>query len=396
MRFVKNYLIVMFLFLYVFVSAADAAKVTIYKMKNFNGKSVVLTGDTPNLMDPAINMNDKVNSIKLDNAISVALFEHTNYKGKCQKFTSDVVNLDVHEIGTLGISSIKINADCPPPKNGIIFYDKKNYNGTSKKITSDESSLIYFKVNSVKLDGVSSVALFTKSNYEGNCHVFTSDVPNFDSTDMVENEVGSVKMNGNCNYSGPYMFVFEGKNYTGKRYRLTSDAANLDNRYWVKMKNKVSSLKMYNMNSAALFQAEDYNGKCYTMTANIPDMGSTIIKDNKLASIKLNSECGTTTNFLKMRNNSAAVVKFEWKNVELSTWEHKRLAAGQEIIMNFDPETNYEVVVYYIYPSASTLNNFQEIKEKCRYTVIMNDNHAIFAKGTLMNPSCDYVTIPSP
>jgi hypothetical protein len=382
--------------MFAFISTANAVQVTIYKMKNFTGKSVELTGDVPNLMTLSTNMNDKVKSLKLDNATSVAVFENINYKGKCQQFTSDVVNLAVYEVGSLGVSSIKINADCPPPSTGIIFYDKINYHGTSKRITSDKTDLIYFKVKSVKLDGISSVALFTKSNYEGNCQVFTSDAPNFNSTDMVNNEVGSVKMNGNCNFSGPYMYIFEGKNYTGKRYRLTGDAANMDNRYWVVMKNKVSSLKMYNMNSAALYQAEDYNGKCHTMTANIPDMSNTIIKNNKLASIKLKSECHTTTNFLKMRNNSAAVVKFEWKNLEYGNYEHKRLAVGQEVIMNFDPETNFEVIVYFIYPSTSTVTNFQEIKEKCRYKVIMNENHAIFAKGTLMNPSCEYVTIPGP
>ncbi len=399
MKFLNKYGMILFLVMFVFISSLDAQSITIYKRKNYKGKSVVLTGDTPSLLAAGIDMNDKVKSLKLTGANSVAVYEHLNYKGKCRKFTSSVVNLAVHEVGSLGISSIKINADCPQRKGGIILYDKKNYKGESLRITSNKTYLPSFEVKSVKLDGVSSAALFMKSNYEGNCQVFSSDQPNFNKTDMLNNEVSSVKLNGNCRHNGPYMFIFEGKNYSGRRFRLTGNAANMDNRYWGQMKNKVSSLKMYNMSSAALYQDEDYNGKCYTMKANIPDMSTTRVKNNKLSSIKMSSACAEN-NSLKMRNNSAAVVKFAWQKKEYAGtptgYETKRLAAGREVIMNFDPLTELEVTVFFIYPSMETADNFQNIKEKCSYSIKMDKNHMIFAKGTLINPACDHVEVMAP
>ena len=381
--------------LVILASTLSSAEIVIFSKVNFKGKSVTLAVNTSDLRVPTIDMNDKVRSFKIKNATSVAMFVKINYKGKCETFTGDVPNLLIKQVGIMGISSIKINATCPVKKAGAIFYKNKNFQGESKRVTANTGDLFFHPVKSVKLDGVSTVALFAKSNYQGNCDILAADQPNLKNTHLLDNLIGSVKLNGNCHYNGPYVILYEGKNYSGRPFRLTSGAPNLSNPYWGDMKNRVSSIKMFNMNSAALYKDEDYNGKCHTMTGNIPDLGSTTLKNNGLSSIRFNFQC-QKTNSLKLRNNSVAVVRFDWKFEESWTWEKKRLAVGQEIILNLDEEKRLELVVYFVYPVPETNSNFQDIVEKCRYTIIMNSSHAVFAKGSLINPSCQHVIIPSP
>lgn len=376
------------------VSTLSSAEIVIFSEVNFQGRSVTLHVNASDLRVPTICMNDMVRSLKIKNASSVAVFENINFKGKCDTFTADAPNLLIKAVGILGISSIKINATCPVKKAGVIFYKNRNFQGESKRITADTNSLNFYPVKSVKLDGVSTVALFGESDYDGNCDILAADQPNLNNTNLLNNEVGSVKLNGNCRCGKPHVILYEGKNYTGRQFRLTSGAPNLSNRYWGDMKNKVSSIKMFNMNAAALYKGENYTGKCHTMKNNIPDLSATILGNNGLSSIKFNIQC-TKTNFLKMRNNSAAVVRFDWKLEGFSTWQKKRLAVGQEFILNLDEEERVQLEVYYVYPAMDTASNFQDIVKKCDYTIIMNANHAVFAKGTLINPHCEHVIIPT-
>ncbi|HDP94287.1 MAG TPA: hypothetical protein ENN40_02890 [Candidatus Aminicenantes bacterium] len=195
--------------------------------------------------------------------------------------------------------------------------------------------------------------------------------------------------------SAAEIIIYSKPNFKGKSVRLQANAPDLSNRFWGDMKNKVSSIKMFNMQSAALFKGENYNGVCHTMKSNIADLSTTTLGNNGLSSIKLAFQCNKT-NFLKMRNNSAAVVRFDWKFEDSSVWETKRLAVGQELILNLDEEERLELVVFFVYPAMDTAGNFQDIKEKCRYTIIMNSSHFVFAKGSLINPSCEHVVVPTP
>ena len=90
------------------------------------------------------------------------------------------------------------------------------------------------------------------------------------------------------------------------------------------------------------------------------------------------------------------MVRFDWKFDESSTWEKKRLAAGRELVLNLDVEKRLKLEVYFVYPAMDTASNFQDIVKKCEYTIIMNSSHIVFARGTLINPSCEHVVVPAP
>jgi len=387
------------LVLFSVVSYTSAVKVIIYDKANFQGTKVKLFSNSSDLRVPTIAMNDKVLSLKIKNASSVALFENINYKGKCQSFTENISDLRIHQVGILGISSIKINADCPEKKAAVILYEKKNYRGESKKITSNTTMLAYTplhqEVSSIKLDGVSSVAVFSGASYHGNCEVFTSSQPNLSKTSIGDNEIESVKLNGNCRFSGPYMFLFEHNNYNGRRFRLINSASDLSSDYAGNLNNKVSSIKMFNMSSAALYGDRDMNGKCHTMKNNIPQMASTVVGNDALSSIRFNAEC-KEERFLKVRNNSAAVVKFSWLTDDpLHPQESVKLAVGREKIFNYKTGRKLNIIVYFGYPALDTASNFVDWDEKCSYRIKLDDNYFIFAKGTLIKPSCEKVIIPS-
>lgn len=292
------------------------------------------------------------------------------------------------------VLSNQINPASAPKTPGVIFYEKKNFRGPSKRITAN-THMLSMKISSLKLDGVSSVAVFSSSSFNGNCEVFTSDQPNLAATSIGDNTIESAKPNGNCRCSGPYVFLFEHNNYGGRRFRLTDSSADLSNRFAGNMDNKVSSIKMFNMNSAALYSDKNYNGKCHTMKSHIPNMANTVVKNDALSSIKFKAKC-KEERFLKVRNNSAAVVKFSWlTNDPLHPRESVALAVGREKIFNYKLGTKINLIVYFGYPTANTATNMVDFKQKCSYNLTLNENYFVVAKGTLINPKCENVVIPT-
>jgi hypothetical protein len=285
------------------------------------------------------------------------------------------------------------------PTFGVRFYKNNNYKGKRKMVNSNNGHVpLSPEISSLKLKGVSSVAVFSGYNYNGNCQVFTSDQPNLSLTSIGDNTIKSVKINGNCKCSGPYMFLFENNNYTGRRFRLTKGASNLSSKNNGHMNDKVSSIKMFNMDSAALYRNTNYTGQCYTMKSHIPQMASTTVNDNKLSSIRFKSECedGEKERYLKIRNNAAAVVKFSWQtNDPLWSGKSFTLAVGQTKTIKYKFGTKIDITIYYGYPVPDTASNLIEFDEKCSFSFRLKDNHFIVAKGTLIKASCDNIIIPS-
>ncbi|MEN8152800.1 MAG: peptidase inhibitor family I36 protein [Acidobacteriota bacterium] len=293
------------------VSTVGAAEIIIYNSLYFKGESVKLSANAADLSLPAINMNNRVVSIRIKSATSVALFSRANYEGICKTVKKDVENLMLTEVGMKGISSIKINATCPANQ--------------------------VFKV--------------------------------------------------------PHLILFEHNNYKGRQYKLKMNNADLSGQG--NMNNMVSSIKIFNMNKASLYSEKNYGGKCQTIRTHIPVMANTMVKNDALSSVKFYTDC-KQERFLKIRNNAAAIVKFSWITDDpLDSHKSFKLAVGQEKIINYKVNTKINMTVYYAYPVVGSIANAIVYKEKCNYSFKLKDNHFVVAKGTLLNPSCQNVVIPS-
>lgn len=70
--------------------------VTLFEHINYEGASVVLSADTPDLRVKGAQWNDQASSVRVPAGATVTLYEHINYTGRSVVLTSDTPDLRVH------------------------------------------------------------------------------------------------------------------------------------------------------------------------------------------------------------------------------------------------------------------------------------------------------------
>lgn len=84
--------------------------VVLYEHADFKGRSVRLTSNTPDLASHGL--GNRISSIQLRGLPVTAVYDETNYMGKCMAITRNISNLKDSFIGNDRISSLKLNCRC--------------------------------------------------------------------------------------------------------------------------------------------------------------------------------------------------------------------------------------------------------------------------------------------
>ncbi|MBN2134827.1 MAG: peptidase inhibitor family I36 protein [Acidobacteria bacterium] len=361
-------------------------KVILYKDKNFKGTVREITANVANLSLSPWYFHDQASSLKLEGVTSIAVYDLANFGGTCETITHDMANLGDSLIGNDKITSIKINADCGTGP-AVILYEKSNYGGKMLKVTRDVADLSgsAYKFNditsSLKLDGATSVALYDHANYLGNCQVFNTNTGNLGGTNIEHDTVSSVRINGDCSFGGSYAMLYEDQNYGGRSVRVTDSMADLD---LSKFNDKLSSLKLFNLQSVAIYEHKSYMGKCQTIrNPNVADLKESAVKNDKASSIKLNKQCEDFVK-LEIKNKGGFVIRFRFEN-GYPDYEQRDLAALKSHTFSLRANESVHVIVYVIYIGDNIVNTY----EICNYEVPMDRNTKIETLGTLFNPHCE-------
>ena len=128
-------------------------QVTIFENKNFEGKTITLIGEVPDLK--VLRWGDKISSIKIQRAqkdINVALaFQHSDFKGEFLNLNLGAYNnLKKNTWFNDDISSIRINKGYR-----VIVYEHDSYQGKRVILNESQSELKKFKMN----DEISSLVV---------------------------------------------------------------------------------------------------------------------------------------------------------------------------------------------------------------------------------------------
>ncbi|MCX7995926.1 MAG: metallophosphoesterase [candidate division WOR-3 bacterium] len=231
----------------------------------------------------ALNMNDKVSSIKVKgtNSKGVIVYEHSNpevNEGKSQTFFNSTPTLEGSHIGNDNASAIRIIGDCT-----VRLHKDANYKGSIVRTSTDipdlSSSAYQFndrtssiKITNAKLSG--RLEVYKDANYGGRKEIFIASDRYLYGNYIGNDEISSFKIYGPCRVT-----FYKDANFSGAS--LTYDISANQNYFSPSMpsgwNDEVSSIKIVNCDSRGVIFYSDagidtYNNNQLTLFGNDADL----------------------------------------------------------------------------------------------------------------------------
>jgi Peptidase family M23 len=193
-------------------SRCEGDGIYLYEHSNYGGRCRKWTADDNNFTDD--NFNDMASSIRFvgsfgDGKYAVILFADAGKRGVRSAFGADDPNLGDNKIGNDTASSIKIGKVPQCVGDGIYLYENKDFGGRCRKFTSsyDDMSNTGFEdiASSVKLVGTygggrRTVRLCAHPGYNGACTSFSADDPNFRNDEIGHDRTSSLQITFNMRW----------------------------------------------------------------------------------------------------------------------------------------------------------------------------------------------------
>jgi len=162
-----------------------SAGVAVYANPNYQGQSVVLHSDTPNLV--AFNMNDRVSSIRIPNGEIWEVCQDINYESQCQALSASVADLRRSGWGDRISSLRRVNdrgfGDRRTgtrgvfqniAQRGLLFFNREGFRGASTVVSTGAARMsVPAWQGSVQIRGGGAWELCDTS---GNCATIDQDV----------------------------------------------------------------------------------------------------------------------------------------------------------------------------------------------------------------------------
>ena len=143
-------------------------KVALYEHANYLGACTAFTAWDPDLSNNPVNLNDRVSSVLFGQDCPLQLYDSAGYNGPFRLFWSDVPNLAQYTFNDT-VASLRV-----PPGKKVAAYSDINYGGICEEFTADDPDLYgnasgNARISSVKLDATCppQIVFFEHLNYEG-------------------------------------------------------------------------------------------------------------------------------------------------------------------------------------------------------------------------------------
>lgn len=285
-------------------------------------------------------------------------------------------------------------------RSGVYLYKFTNYRGQYYYLNWNDSQIPfsdyvsrkvgYVKfdnaISSIRLVGISSIAVYTEGNFKGNCETITKDTPNLNKTSVGNNTISSVKINARCTPSGPTVTLYDKKDFKGRFVVITGDVPDLG---VSNFKNKVASFTLNNVRSISVFNNTHYQNKCQTFKKNYRSLAGTEIGLNSIASIKLNAEC-IQYKVLTIKNRSGLLIQVFfpreynpalWGRIDRGEKGKKEIASGAKREYYIEPNERVKFHIKALMPIGD-LAPLPAWEYVCTFEFKMNNNITITAKGS--------------
>lgn len=224
----------------------------------------------------------------------VILYSERDYQGRCTHLTSDHPNLDQLAVGDNAVSSIRVNGNFR-----VNLYEHTNYGGRHDVVTASDPDLdrrsLGGQFSSVRIESrvqcenerLPGVFLYSERNYGGNCAHLTSSVSNLANTPVGDNNVSSVRINGEYE-----LRLYEHTGFEGRSDPISKNEPNLDGR---SLGGQYSSARVQlpvrctdtGRPGVYLYREKNYRGNCAYLTEDARDLGTTPVGDNRTRSLRI-------------------------------------------------------------------------------------------------------------
>ncbi len=282
-------------------NCTDGEGVILYEHANYQGRCSRFTGNDSYIGDNTIG-NDAASSIKVIGNYQAEVFEHSNFSGTSSRFTGDDPDFGNDAIGHDRASSIRVsrrdaggssNCDGGP---GVYLYEHSNYGGKCSKFTGDSPNPRSWYIgndsaSSLRIIGSYEATVYEHDDYNGVSSSFSSDDPDFGNDAIRHDRASSIRVRphqsrGSSNCDGRTgVYLYEHPGYQGRCSKFTGDSPNP--RSWYIGNDTASAIRILGNYVATVYEHDDYNGASSTFTGDDPDFGNDSIGHDRASSIRV-------------------------------------------------------------------------------------------------------------
>lgn len=177
---------------------------TLYSEFDYGGQQELLTADVPDLRYTDLG-DRRARSLRVSDGCTVELFSQPDYRGEAESFTRDEPRLDRSRIGADRASSLRFycGAGYPGPGSsggrGVTLYEHKEFGGISETFTSDVLDLQGTRIgpdqaSSARVDSGCRAWLYDETEYYGQYSLIERDEPFLRDLNVGSDRVRSLRV----------------------------------------------------------------------------------------------------------------------------------------------------------------------------------------------------------
>lgn len=281
----------------------DGAGVTVYDDVNFQGASVTIRDDAPDLR--GFNFNDRISSLQMAPGDSWEVCENTNFGGRCAVLNGSERDLRGRGWNDTISSMRRVRGGDRSDRGGrndrddrndrgdrddrndrgrpsITVYDEVNFQGTPVTFRSDVPDLREFglndRISSLQISGGGSWEVCENTGFGGRCTVISGsdrDLRGQNWNDSISSlrpvsGRGGPRGSGDGGFFRPSrseIVLFDQTGYRGEAQKMTEAAAGLGG-----FTNRARSAQILD-GVWELCEEARWRGRCVRVTSSVPDLG---------------------------------------------------------------------------------------------------------------------------
>lgn len=283
-----------------------AAQLTLYEDIDFDGRSIRLTGNTPDLR--AVKFNDLASSARLDSRCSAVLYADTDYRGASWAMPAGSEWSDFRSAGGLNDGASSVQVECGGfggggGGRGVTLFVDENYRGASETFSSNVSRLSGSRLgddsaSSLRVSPGCRARIFSEDHFRGSSMEVSGDLQSFRYMPVGSDDASSIQVD--CGGSGGgggggggggtpsgVVTLYRDRHFGGSSQSFQSDTASLTGSQIGN--DGASSLRVARGCRARVFVDNEYRGKFQDFSGDVPDLGATTVGNDAISSLRI--EC---------------------------------------------------------------------------------------------------------
>ncbi len=273
--------------------------VYLYDETQYRGGCLKFTADVADLSTVAF--NNAASSIRIIGDWTATLYVDQNYGNVASSFTRDDPDLSNDAVGSNRASSLRVQRGTTPEANrcdggaGVYLYEHVQYQGRCLKFTSDVADLSTLGFNnlasSIAVVGNWAATLYIDQNFGGASSTFTGNDPELGNDTIGNDRASSLRVQQGGGVPAEYacngnegVYVYEHPNFQGRCARFTSDVTDLRT---LNFDDIASSVRLVGEWTTTLYRDLNFTGIASSFSQEDTNLANDALGDNQATSIRV-------------------------------------------------------------------------------------------------------------